>query len=719
MFDSDFCNYFIHEKGQVASAADLGGSRIHGNIADLKPGEYYIFDHCPTASAPRGHIFQGPNSWWIIDVARDWYPNSREVRPRLDFTGAHAGHRFILGLRPNETYTRHWQPLGTGTLFARPFPNGKDPMQADGSPLRNSRANGEWNWTPNLADASVLFAAENLECSAEGLRAQDKDKPAWGVLRVMAANVVTSARFDAQFLGFTRFSVSGNGGLAWSPVEFTAGQSGLASAVVAQPLAGRLEYLIRVDLSKGARVKGLTVKTLTQVNPRTLPALRLGKNQIAAVSDAHLEVATLNPRLADGQHSNELARAEGWQAMQRPRDWDPSIRSLEKAEAVLRLATPRDIRHVRMACTAHLTEPSGAMELSVKGGEEWKKLATFEFEGAPYDRRAAVESRDFAPGTREVSVRYAMDSGGNGLVNAFAEVGYEPAGGFMPYDITYCWSEYRGGKWVVREHVERVKTANHRYAIHVGGERPPKMNWMRMAPAGGGATGYADGEDVGVKFARPAYSLVYGENVSLGCPYEVSRPAGSAFPDLGGRLTNMAPDRLLTDGFIGESSLWKLDNINLSGGKNDGRVGELVVWEPGAPVTVTVDLGKIRMIGGARVCAIQPNPSVLYPAKMTVETSVDGQKFDAAGEAAWDDCFFPPGNQMQWSGFDSPVYEALPAGGMISYRFPILFAARVNARYVRFVLAAPTDKKAGIGLYELDVWDRLEKKNWDERLVLP
>jgi hypothetical protein len=372
-----------------------------------------------------------------------------------------------------------------------------------------------------------------------------------------------------------------------------------------------------------------------------------------------------------------------------------------------------------MACTAQLTEPGAEFELSVDGGKGWKSLGKIDFPGAPYDRRISLETRDLPAGCREVLMRYAFDAGGSGLINVFAEVGYEPAGGFMPYDLTYSWSEWRGGKWVERRHVELVNGTAHRYAINVGGERLPRMNWVRISPAGKDPAGYSDREDVGAKFARPAYRLVYGENLSVGCAYEVSRPASAAFPDKGGRLTGVPADRLLTDGFIGESSVWKLADINLTGKKNEKRLGELVVWEPGEPVTVTVDLGKVRAVGAARVSAIQPNAAVLYPAVMAVETSADGKTFAAAGQAAWDDCLHPPADQMQWSGFDSPVYEALPAGGMISYRFPILFAKPVEARYVRFKLAQPTDPKAAVGLYEVDVWDKIEKQPWDERLVLP
>ncbi len=719
MYDNDFCNYFINEKGEVASAAELGGSRIHGDIENLKPGEYYIFDHCPTASAPRGHIFQGPNSWWIVEVARDWYPNSKEVKPRLDVSGAHAGHRFILGLRPNESYTRHWRPLGTGANFARPFRNGKDPAEEGGSPLRNSRGNGEWTWTPDLSDPAVLFASENVECTKDGIKARDPAKPASATFRVMAGNVVTSAGLQADFAGRTAFSASGNGGLSWEPVALKSSEAGVGAGGFAAPIAGRLEYLLKADLAAGAALKKLTLTTITQVNPRTLPALRLGRNEIAAVSDEQLEYITLNPRLSGGQYSKEVVKAEGWQSLQGPRDWEASIRAVGKAELVLKASAPRDIKHVRMACTAQLTEPSADLELSVDGGKGWKSLGKIEFPGAPYDRRPSFETRDLPAGCREVLMRYAFDGGGSGLINVFAEVGYEASGGFMPYDVTYSWSEWRDGKWVERRHLEHVTSAAHRYAINVGGERTPRMNWVKIAPAAEGKAGYSDGEDVGTKFARPPYRLVYGENLSVGCPYEVSRAASQAFPDKGGRLAGVPADRLLTDGFIGESSVWKLDNINLTGKKNEKRLGELVVWEPGEPVTVTVDLGRVRTVGAARVSAVQPNPSVLYPAVMAVETSADGKAFAAAGQASWDDCLHPPGDQMMWSGFDSPVYEQLPAGGMISYRFPVLFAKPVEARYVRFKLSPPTDPKAAIGLYEVDVWDKIEKQPWDERLVLP
>ncbi len=713
MFDNDFCNYFINEKGTVASAAELGGSRIHGNVADLKPGEYYVFDHCPTASSPRGRIFMGPSSHSLIRVARNWYPGPGKIHPRFESSGAQAGHRYVLGLRPNERYTRHWRPLGTGKLYARPFRNGKDPA-ADGSTLRNSRCNGEWVWTPDLSDPAVLFAGENVECSKKGLRAKDQTKPAFAIFRVAAANVVTSASFSARTSGKqAKLLVSGNGGLSWESVgpnpKGVAGEGG----TVTEAVAGRLEYLFKIELARGSVLEGLKLTTITQVNPRALPALRLGRNEIVAVSDGPLESIAFNPRLAGGKHLKETFKARGWQSIERPGEFDPSVRAAGKAEMVLRAVAPRDIRRVRMACTAYMVEPAADLKLAVKAGRRWQLLRKEEFGGAPYDRRISAESMKLPAGTREVLLRYALDFGVSGLVNLSAEVNYEPSGPFMPYDVVYSWSEWRGGKWIERRHTERVKNTYHRYALNVGGERPPRMNWLRIKPAGRGRTGHSDGQDVGNRAARPAYRLAYGKNLSIGRKYRVNRPASAAFADMG--------NRLLTDGHIFEASVWKLRNVNPVGPRNKQRAGELVVWAPSGEVAVTLDLGRTKTVGGARICAVQPNQNVLFPAKMVVELSSDGKKFALAGGTGWEDCFFPPGDQMIWEGADSPVYDRLPAGGILSYQFPIVFKRTRKARYVRFRMTPSKrgSKPAAIGLWELEVFEKLVKLPWDERLRLP
>jgi hypothetical protein len=333
MFDNDFCNYFLNEKGVVASSAELAASRVHGNVADLKPGEFYIFDHCPVAVTPRARVNDGPSSKFLTEIA-EWYPDTGIVRPRADFNGAHAGHRYVLGLRPNESYTRHWRPLGTGAPYARLQHNDKDPVEEGGQTLRNCRSNGEWAWKPDLSDPAVLFAAENVECAKEGIKARDPAKPAFAVFRVAAANVVTSASLTAAAEGPARFSVSGNGGLRWEPLELRGNGPGGATAAIGPAIGGRLEYLLRVELPQNAVLRSLTMHTITQVNPRALPALRLGRNEIVAVSDAHLDPLVLAPRLTGGLHETETVSAKGWQVIQNPVELEPSLRSTGDAELI-------------------------------------------------------------------------------------------------------------------------------------------------------------------------------------------------------------------------------------------------------------------------------------------------------------------------------------------------------------------------------------------------
>jgi len=702
MFDNDFYNYFLNEKGEVASGKELFEARKRVK------GKHYPFDHCPTASCRGGRIYMGPSSWEIEGVARDWW---NRYRPMPDFRSAKAGQRYILGVRPNENYTRHWKPLGLGARYCR-LRGGRDPMAKGGSTLMNCRANGIWEWVPDVSDANVLFAAENVRCAKSGLSPRAAGKPASAVFRVMAANVVTSGRMLARVTGKLSFSVSGNGGVSWSSLSPETDAQGQLAASLGATVGGRLEYLLKVELESGARLESLKLETLTQVNPRALPALRLGANRIAAVSDEHLEYLTFFPRLTNNAHSREALRVANWQSLRRPHTAEPSIRGTGPSELVFKAVAPRDIRVLRMACTAQLVESSATFfcEASFDGGRTWKQVGVQKYDGKIHDKRLSYSTRDIPAGTREVLLRYRYSAGGCGLVDVFAEVGYRPAGPRMAYDVAYCWEEYRDGKWIERQHLQRVREAARGYAINVGGTRPPRMKWVRVSAAGKGKTGYSDGEDVGGGSARKSWRLELGEKLSAGCRYELSRKASKAFPDRGGKV--------LTDGYVGLASYWGLGNINLAGKKNKGRVGQLVVWEPGEELVATLDLGRAREVGGARICAVQPNAQVLYPATMTVELSLEGKSFRKAGEVGWEEVFFPTGEFVHWEGFDSPRYDSLPAGGRLDFRFPVVFAPR-KARYVRFRLAPPEGGKAGIGLWELEVFDRISRKAWSERLVLP
>jgi hypothetical protein len=708
MFDNDFCNYFLDAHGVVVGCRELHTG--HDRQAD----GFWLFDHSPHASGPGGRIFMGPSSWTLEGVA-DWHTVS-EVRPASRC--GHAGQRYVLGVRPNERYTRLWEPLGTGSAYARPLQSGLDAVQASpkGSTLLNSRANGRWHWQPDLSDASVLHASANVAHCAEGLRAVDAEQTAEAVFSVTAGNVVTSIRIEAKADADVRFSVSGNGGVTWVALQRPAARTAEWTHA-GEPLAGCVAYLLKAEWKGVGALRSLALTTITQVNQRVLPALRLGRNEIAVVSDEHLEYQVLNPRLSARDLTQECYLAKGWQTLQAPIDHEPTLRSLGPAELVLRCATPRAIRHIRMACTAILAEPSPDaildLEVSCDAGRTWQSIQQAAWSGAPYDRRLAADLKEIPDGTREAWLRYRAHRAGIGLINLVAEVGYAPALPRGAVDVAYAWEEYRAGAWVSRTHTERIASARRRYAITVGGSRPPRMRSITVGPAEPSLTaGYGDALEPTPERLPSDFVWRLGERIATGCPYTVNRPASNAFPDPDGKL--------LTDGYIGLASFWGLDKIVLAGEKNAARVGELAVWPAGDELIVTIDLGRERNVGGAVVCAVQPNAGVLYPATMRIECSRDGQTFAAAGSATWEDCFFPAADEFHWEGADSPLYAALPAGGILDFKFRIPCAEPQPARYVRFRMAPPAGQaQAGIGLWELDVFDRMEKLPRRERIVLP
>lgn len=634
-----------------------------------------------------------------------------DARPRPAIVGSQAGHRYVLGVRPNERYTRYWQPLGTGPLYARLLPDGED-AAGSGSPLRNSRANGLWVWEPDLSDGSALFLSQNVKHTGEGIVVRDEAGPAIAVFLVSAANVVTSVGIQVQAEGSLLLRVSTDGGTSWQLLQAAAPLGVAPQGVRTELPAGRLQYLLRADLAPGAVLRKLRIETITQVNPRALPRLRQGSNTIVAVSDEHLETIVLQPRLTAIELPGEVLRAQGWQIIENPSHREPTLRATGKAELVLRAVAPRRIRRIRAACTALMTGPAAelSLALSYDGGRDWLQIGRYGAAAAPYDRRLQAEAGNIPGGCREVLIRYAYGTGGSGLANVVAEAVYETAGGFMPYDITYAWDEYHHGEWVERYHRERVEDTYHKYRISVDGTRPPIVNWVRVEPAGEAAAGYDDGVDAGDRENTSDYLLSYGRLLSAGCGYEVSRRPSRAYPDVGRRL--------LTDGFIARPDVQGLRDVNLSGPGNEERVGEIVVWEPGGEADVILDLGKPQTVGGACVTALQPSQAIPFPSVMQVETSLDRKAYELAGLASWEDCFRPPGDELRWEGWDSPAYDHLPAGGRLVYRFPVEFVKPRPARFVRFRLL-PAGEKAGMALSEVQVFDRLDRKPWDERIALP
>jgi len=125
--------------------------------------------------------------------------------------------------------------------------------------------------------------------------------------------------------GPVTFSRSATGGASWEKADTASDEAGVAEGVWTDVAAGRLESFVKVSLSRDAQLSALALDTTTRVNPRALPALRLGKDQVVAVSDDHLETLTFSPRLSKTEEGGEVHSAAGWQVVRKPRHVEPTI----------------------------------------------------------------------------------------------------------------------------------------------------------------------------------------------------------------------------------------------------------------------------------------------------------------------------------------------------------------------------------------------------------
>ena len=255
LFDSSMSMFCYNHEGQVASCDEIQEAHaceLSGGKSER--GHFYYYHFTP----PCGSHF-GPTGWRFacdnpVENERtlfngaDSYMHNFHVDRYCQY--ARTGHRYVLGVRPYESYTRYWEPLdrprpgpsvlgappgAAGPLAAsdpdyfRPIAKGfLDPDDPHG-PM-DIRGNGQWVFQPDLAAKDwreCLYDDSGLAAEADGsgprLHPAQAGQPAFAVFKISAANVITSMRIEADGLRRTgvdalKISVSRNAGMRWSPV---------------------------------------------------------------------------------------------------------------------------------------------------------------------------------------------------------------------------------------------------------------------------------------------------------------------------------------------------------------------------------------------------------------------------------------------------------------------------------------------------------------------
>jgi hypothetical protein len=495
--------------------------------------------------------------------------------------------------------------------------------------------------------------------------------------------------------------------------------AGSGQAHCLEQVAGVTEYLLKVELSgTNALLSSIAIETLTQLNRPALPRLIRGPNRIQVRLGPQLETIQFQPSIVGGNHKKTVHSDKALDVEPQPDFYKPTLRPAETGTpcyATWKIQTPTPITDLVFGGTVCVKSPKDRVTLLHSwDGQAYVRDYQKTDDAMPFDLMVNATVAAAPPGTRSAYLRYEFETErfakhyfGPGIQMAAMTVHHQPRNaGFVPLEVTYCWTEHRESGDLERRHTELATSPTHEYTLNVGGFRDPTMKWVRMNLQGYGPDGdkikygYSDGQDVGPGAKPPWVRYRWGKNLALGRPYTTTGAQDQRNPDGGGDLT---------DGIIAPPDTYVSAKY----------MPTYVMFARDASPAITIDLGSEQAVAAVRVHAGQEGGFHLsYPEALKVETSLDGNSFALAGSVGFDQVFNPPADYVPWELDAASIFDDLPAGGRLAYGYRILLDKPATARWVRVTCHARTGW--GMLLSELQVFDHLTvDRNVPPLVVLP
>jgi hypothetical protein len=641
------------------------------------------------------------------------------------------GHRYVLNLRDDESYTRFYRRLGTtpeywvGSEKVSPSDPAKR-YEIDSGNKFGIRGNGQWTFTPALtADrwASAAYAWHHVVSAGGALQPAVAGQPGEVIYKVQAANAITSQRIRAEFdrvnaAANATIAVSLNHGHTWTQVAAIGPEIGAAVPLVANlrdEVSSAYETLVRVQMHvpsgspDGIRLTALGIDTITQVNTKALPTLTIGRNEIVLARGDQSDTMTLWPELRGGFWQNDAydARNIASQDVTVPLKYTAVVRPAvltEDAYLTYRMDAPTDITRAVYGGRLHNFKAGSYIEFqhSFDQGATWIPSYRLTEVTAPYDDIHYETISDVPAGVRTILFKYVIHNTNStafrasGLYSARMEVNHRPAAAMSkPVDVTLRWKEVRADRTLVeRSHRQRVSAFPFKYVVNVGGSDHPVMESMKLSLADeSDATpfGYGDGVDAGgVKYVH--VKQVEGTNLAVGKPYTVSRAPSGFQESMGASNTTILTDGIVGAPISGSTSYWW---------------GQC--WTSGTTVDLKVDLEKLTTFRAVRAHlfgypfwdALKGN----VQDQVEVLTSQDGVNFLSQGSLT----------TSLWKK-DIPINHMVQDDEKATaWNFELRLPAPVTARYVRYRVTP----KRNLCISELQVLDRLDRVPFDIRIATP
>ena len=302
---------------------------------------------------------------------------------------------------------------------------------------------------------------------------------------------------------------------------------------------GSYEVLVKVQLmgknaASAARLRHLGIVTATQLNSKTLPRLKLGKNRVYVGAGEQTESIVYWPDLQGQAYKQYAVEEESIQTLEKHPGYLAVMHPAEPqkpASVTFKMDAPRDITKITYGGRLFLRSKGHIDFLhSFDGGKTWHKSYTWTDNSPPWDHIQYVTVRDIPTGVRSVRFKYVMESPQKeiGLFAVRMEADYRPADATpKPITVTFTWNEVQEDySTVIRSHTEVIEKVPTTYEVNVGGVDHPVMEFLEVSH---GARGRIRSR-VAPRRATAATAPTPRSSSIAGSPLAKSSPRGSPTP---------------------------------------------------------------------------------------------------------------------------------------------------------------------------------------------
>jgi len=510
MLDASLMNYFLNEKGQIASVAEIKQAVMdwharnpgyRGN--DVKLRKFAAdggWRKGPTLFLSTGDRFWDNNG---INMA-GWHgwPSTMQEYDCKEFIfdyGGSMGYQLNVQLREGERITRNWFHRGLHVnMFDGEAPDvlkttavlGMCRKLGDVAPGRVG--NGVHEYDLPLASGAFRLGAlqcENLAAQAEdgqspAVHVADPARPAILVFHMPSSYVYLTGEVVLEPVvgpgGSIAVAFSDNHGLDWTPVA-RIDRSGAARLDLSKLCLRRYDYRLRLELrGRGTGLDRLRVRHDIQHSQAPLPALLEGDNTITFTAGPYEGTVTLEgATTVNFRDKGKNLFYTAFHPVTTGNVRTDGMRIEGKGSITFPIATPGEMTRLRMNAFWRARDKRDGydVEVSFDEGATFRKVTRL---GGP----TAGESRYFTidgvpPGCRAAHIRLVGQQYNTTMLFGLRiDADYlQPHGGFRPVKITYVWEE--GGKERRHEHVAR--SPREVYTIRCGPKTVVKSFTVELA----------------------------------------------------------------------------------------------------------------------------------------------------------------------------------------------------------------------------------------------